>query len=164
MARSVDIESKSTSLDVDLLPKWLPWAIFILSLVGIAISSYLVYAHFTTTAVLACPENGTINCAKVTTSAQSYFLGIPVSMLGLGFFIVYSIVNFPLFFSRRNLFYLRTAMSIASIAFVLWLVYAELLVINAICLWCSGVHIVTLAIFLGVLYSFSILKGSSRPA
>ncbi len=31
-------------------------------------------------------------------------------------------------------------------AFVLWLVYAELLIINHICLYCTGVHIVTFAL------------------
>ena len=32
-------------------------------------------------------------------------------------------------------------------AFVLWLVSAELLILNSICIYCTGVHIVTFAIF-----------------
>ncbi len=32
-------------------------------------------------------------------------------------------------------------------AFVLWLVYAELFVIDAICLWCTVVHVVAFALF-----------------
>jgi uncharacterized membrane protein len=34
--------------------------------------------------------------------------------------------------------------------FVLWLVAAELLIIDHICLWCTGVHVVTFALLLVV--------------
>ena len=34
---------------------------------------------------LVCTDADLINCEKVTTSAQSYFLGIPVAVLGLVF-------------------------------------------------------------------------------
>ena len=137
----------------ELLPSWLPWAVFVLSLAGIAAAAYLFYAHLTDPAVLACPENATINCAKVTTSAQSRFLGIPVSFLGLSFFIVYAVVNYPRFFASRILSILRLVMAIGSMIFVLWLVCAELLIVNAICLWCSAVHIITLVSFLLVIYA-----------
>ncbi len=32
-------------------------------------------------------------------------------------------------------------------AFVLWLVYAELFVIDAICLWCTVAHVLAFALF-----------------
>ncbi len=131
----------------------LAWSIFLLSLVGVALSAYLFYAHLNTTAVLACPENATINCAKVTTSPQSYFLGIPVSLLGLLFYVAFSVVNFPRFAAGRALGILRFAMALVALGFVLWLVYAELLLVGAICLYCTGVHLVTLFIFLLVVYS-----------
>jgi uncharacterized membrane protein len=35
--------------------------------------------------------------------------------------------------------------------FVLWLVSAELLIINNICLYCTGVHIVTFALFVVIM-------------
>jgi uncharacterized membrane protein len=31
--------------------------------------------------------------------------------------------------------------------FVLWLIAAELLIIKSICLWCTGVHVVTFVLF-----------------
>ncbi len=148
---------RKTSTDGDSFvsrgPNWLPWTIFILSLAGVAISSYLVLAHLTQASVLACPENGTINCAKVTTSAQSRFLGIPVAYLGLGFFTIYSLVNWPRSFYKRLQSILRLGMALGSVAMVLWLIYAELLIINAICLWCSAVHLITLSIFFLVVYA-----------
>ena len=146
---------------LDLIPRWLPWAVFSLCLGGIAAAAYLFYAHLTDPAVLVCPENGAINCAKVTTSAQSRFIGIPVSFLGLAFFVVYAAINYPRFFASRLLGMLRFLMAIGAMAFVLWLVYAELLIVNAICLWCSAVHVITLLSFLLVLYA-SIQTGVLR--
>ena len=41
----------------------------------------------------------------------------------------------------------RLALACAGIAFVMWLVYAELFVIRAICLWCTAMHVLTFALF-----------------
>jgi uncharacterized membrane protein len=38
---------------------------------------------------------------------------------------------------------------------VIYLVYAELFQINAICLWCTTVHVVTFALFVAVLMAES---------
>ena len=35
--------------------------------------------------------------------------------------------------------------------FVLWLLYAELFVIRALCLWCTAMHILTFALFVLVI-------------
>jgi uncharacterized membrane protein len=42
----------------------------------------------------------------------------------------------------------RTALALAGLAFVLWLVAAEVLIIGHVCLWCTGVHIVMIALLL----------------
>jgi uncharacterized membrane protein len=41
----------------------------------------------------------------------------------------------------------RPAALAAGIAFVLYLVYTELLTLGAICLWCTAVHVITVALF-----------------
>jgi uncharacterized membrane protein len=41
----------------------------------------------------------------------------------------------------------RLAGAVAGMAFVLWLVYAELFAIRAICLWCTVVHVLAFALF-----------------
>ena len=41
----------------------------------------------------------------------------------------------------------RFVLSVGGMVFVLWLLYAELLVIDHICIYCTGVHIVTFALF-----------------
>lgn len=127
---------------------------FALSLLGLAISVYLSIAHFTSSSILACPNSGTINCARVTTSAQSYFLHVPVAIWGLVFYAYLSVINSPWGFSRRNFRIPRLGSMFLGVAFVLWLISAELLIINSICLWCSAVHVITIILFGIIMYDF----------
>jgi len=121
----------------------------ILALAGLGISIYLTVAHFVGTEALACSDNGAINCAKVTTSPESVILGIPVAILGLAFFLA----AVPLFSPwawrshDRRIHVIRLVAICTGMVFVLWLIAAELLIIGAICLWCTGVHLVTFSLF-----------------
>jgi len=130
-------------------PRWVVATTGILALAGLGISTYLTIAHFVGTQALACSDNGAINCAKVTTSPESVILGIPVAILGLAFYLA----AVPLFSpwawrSRdRRVHIVRLVAIGTGMLFVLWLIAAELLIIGAICLWCTGVHIVTFALF-----------------
>ena len=127
---------------------------FGLSLLGVPITIALTVAHFTSSSILACPSTGIINCAKVTTSAQSYFLGIPVAVMGLLFYIYLSIINSPWGFKQARLRVPRLGSMFLGVAFVLWLISAELLIINNICLWCTSVHVITVLIFVAVVYDY----------
>ena len=44
----------------------------------------------------------------------------------------------------------RLVGAIAGIGFVLWLIYAELILIGAICLWCTVAHVIAFALFVVV--------------
>lgn len=139
---------------------------FILSLFGLGVSIYLTVEHFTGNQSLACPNTGAINCAKVTSSDQSHFLGIPVALLGLGFFLVAAIVNSPpaWYTGPRRLHQLRFALVLSGLVFVLWLIAAELLIIHAICLWCTAVHVITLVLAVLVVNETPRLLGWGQPA
>ena len=41
----------------------------------------------------------------------------------------------------------RLASLVAGVAFVLYLVYTELFTLDAICLWCTSVHVITVLLF-----------------
>jgi len=130
-------------------PRWAVASTGILALAGLGISIYLTVAHFVGTQALACSDNGAINCAKVTTSPESVILGIPVAILGLAFFLA----AVPLFSpwawrsNDRRIHVIRLVAICTGMVFVLWLIAAELLIIGAICLWCTGVHLVTFSLF-----------------
>jgi uncharacterized membrane protein len=130
-------------------PRWVRIGTFVLTLTALAISTYLTIAHFTTAKILACAGSGTIDCTRVTTSAQSRFLGIPVAVLGLGWSVaMVALCSPPAWRARARWIHpARMALASAGIAFVLWLVYAELFVIRAICLWCTAMHVLTFALF-----------------
>lgn len=125
---------------------------FPLALVGLGISTYLTVVHFVGTQILACSATGLFNCDAVTTSAESRFLGIPVAVLGLAQYVVMTGLCSPWAWrsSRREVHLARLAFAVVGMGFVLWLISAELLIIHNVCEWCSGVHLVTFALFVCV--------------
>ena len=147
--------------------RWRPYAALLLSIIGLGISCYLTAAHFSG-ARLACSDTGLVNCEKVTTSAQSYFLGVPVALWGLLFYVAMTAVNLPVAWRSgdRRIHALRLAMSVVGICFVLYLVSAEFLIIKNICLWCTGVHVVTFLLFVLIVATVPQMLGwgTTQPA
>jgi uncharacterized membrane protein len=129
--------------------RWLIMTTLVLSVIGLGISIYLTIEHVTGS-VPICTAKGIVNCATVTTSAESKVFGIfPVSELGLAFYVFMVAVNSPWGWRMKHpaVRWLRLASVIVGIGFVLYLVYAELIEIGNICLWCTGVHIITFFLF-----------------
>lgn len=129
------------------------WTSLVVSLAGVAVATYLTVAHYDTQVRLVCSSKGLINCEQVTTSAQSVVFGIPVAVLGLGYFAVMALLNLPLVWKmgRTSIDVVRLALAISGIGFALYLIYAELVIINAICLWCSTAHVLAFILFVVVL-------------
>lgn len=132
------------------VPAWARATTFLLSLAGLGVSIYLTFTHFAGVKYLACSATGTVDCAAVTTSAQSYFLHVPVAVLGLAQYTAMAALCSP--WGWRSTWYplhvARVALAGVGMAFVLWLLAAELLIIDHICLWCTAVHVITLALLL----------------
>jgi len=128
---------------------WLQLTTFVLALAGLGVSIYLTIAHFTESSLAGCSESGLVNCTKVTTSPQSYVFGIPVAVLGLAFFLFAAAIMSPWAWqaSRREIHLLRLASLVVGIGFVLYLIYAELIIIGSICLYCTSVHVITFVLF-----------------
>jgi uncharacterized membrane protein len=123
-----------------------------LCVAGAAVAVYLTLVHYTSSVSLACTATGVINCEKVTTSPQSMFLGLPVALWGVVFFVVAGALCLPAAW-RSNLSAVRVgrlAWIFAGGLMVLRLLYAELFQIDAICLWCTAVHVITVALFIAV--------------
>jgi uncharacterized membrane protein len=129
--------------------RWAPLTSTALCLAGLGASTYLTIDHYSTSTVLACPNTGAINCVKVTTSSYSELLGVPVALLGLLFFLAMTPLCLPVAWRSANPWpqRLRLAGPALGVVFVVYLVWAELFRIDAICLWCTVVHGVTLMLF-----------------
>jgi uncharacterized membrane protein len=146
-------------------PRWLQLSTLILSLAGLAVSIYLTIVHFTSPKILVCSSNGTINCEKVLSSSQAMVFGIfPVAVLGLAFYVFMVAINSPWAWRSQLpiIWWARLAAAISGMGFVLYLIYAELIQIGNICLWCTSVHVITFLLF--VLLIFAATLGTAPTA
>jgi uncharacterized membrane protein len=140
-------------------PPWLRWTTLVLSLAGLGVSIYLTIAHYTSPKFLICSNNGVIDCAKVTTSSQSMVFGVlPVAVLGLAFYVFMVAVNTPWAWRAQlpAIWWARLGSVVVGIGFVLYLIYAEIIQIGNICLWCTSVHVITFLLFVLIVFAASI--------
>jgi uncharacterized membrane protein len=151
-----------------------PLATFVLSLYALGASVYLTITHYDASVKLYCSDKGLVNCAEVTSSAQSMVFGIlPVAVLGLAFYVFMTALNSPWVWRLQqtgperlsaNLRYLRIGSIVVGMGFVLYLIYAELIQIGAICLWCTSVHVATFLIFALIVFYTTFSSGpQARP-
>jgi uncharacterized membrane protein len=146
----------------------LPLITFVLSVYGVGASIYLTIAHYNTSIRLACSDTGLVNCQAVTTSSQSMVFGIfPVAVLGLAFFVFMLAINSPwgwrLSRAQPIAHWARLGSVIVGIGFVIYLFFVELIQVNAICLWCTSVHVATFLIFALVVWNAA-FAGSGTTA
>jgi uncharacterized membrane protein len=124
-----------------------------LTVVGIAISGYLSWAHLTYTPIICTAD---LSCDTVNRSAYAYFpptWGIPVSYLGLvAYLVLFGLGVWRLRIARQSglsgagpggimLSRLDLALFIGALLgliFSAYLTAMELFVIHAICWWCVG--------------------------
>jgi uncharacterized membrane protein len=145
-------------------PRWARLGSLIVALAGLAVSAYLTVEHYSSSTTLACPETGVVNCVKVTTSSYSTLVGVPVALLGLLFFAAMSALCAPVAWRASNPWVSRARLvgAVAGAAMVVYLVWAELFRIDAICLWCTVVHALTVALF-AVLVLEAALRSQDAP-
>lgn len=142
-------------------PLWLQVTSLVLAVLGLAVSAYETYAHYSHVNLAGCPSGGhaTFNCTAVITSAQSMVFGVfPVALLGLLFYVFAVAIMTPWAWRarRREIHLLRLASLVVGMGFVLYLIYAELYQIGDVCEYCSGVHIITFLLFCITVFSAAI--------
>ena len=148
-------------------PGWLQLTTWALSLAGLGVSVYLTVAHYTSSSILACSDNGLVNCAAVTTSPESMVFGVfPVAVLGLAFYVFMATVTSPWAWRATwpPLGWARFGSVIVGMLFVLYLIYTELFTLDAICLWCTSVHVITFLLFGLIIFSAAAGYGTAKAA
>jgi uncharacterized membrane protein len=147
-------------------PRWFQLTTLALSLAALGVSIYLTIVHYTSPKLLACSANGAINCEKVISSSQSMVFGVfPVAVLGLAFYVFMAAINTPWAWRSplRAIWWARLGGIVTGIGFVLYLLYAELIQIGNICLWCTSVHVITFLLFV-LLVFYATFGGSGATA
>ncbi len=105
--------------------------ILFVSVLGILFSILTIHSHYATDEGF-CIVGG--ECDIVNKSKYSEFLGIPLGVFGILWFLSYNLSNET---GRKYL-------SLAGVLGVIYLVYIELAVLQAICSTCTIIHILIL--------------------
>jgi uncharacterized membrane protein len=130
--------------------------------IGALIAAYLTLLHYTSAVVLYCPGSGSglINCTNVLTSPESVWAGIPVPLFGFLWFVAGLLIHAVPRWRRPAL---KWVWSLVGVVAVLWLLYVELVILRALCLWCSALHLIILGFFVDVVV-ISPSRNSDHPA
>lgn len=108
-----------------------------LSLAGVFLATYLTLYKLGYLGSLAC---GTGDCEKVQTSKWAFFLGLPVALWGVGFYVaMFGISVAGSLGARvesRTISIALVAVSGWGVLFSGWLTYLEIAEIHAICRYC----------------------------
>ena len=131
--------------------------------IGLALAGYTLWVHVTP--VPCMRECRSRRLSAVLTSAQSVVIGIPVPVYGIVFFLALGALCLPAAWrsSDARIHLLRLAVAAVGIVTVLYLISTELFTVKKICLWCTGVHLVTFALFVIVVTSTPLLLERTRP-
>lgn len=130
-----------------------------MALGGVGLATYLAMYKLGMIGTLACTVG---SCETVNLSRWATFLGIPVAVWGLGFYVVLFAVALlgttERFVNETWVSHALLALTGWGVLFSAWLTYLELYVINAICIFC-----VVSAILVTVIFLVSVVEWRSRP-
>lgn len=143
-------------------------ALLLLSIIGAGIAIYLTTVHYEN-APLFCSSTGIIDCARVLASPYSLVPGttIPITIPGLGWSTVSAIlagIGLYLGAAPRWLRITQFVLTLFGMFSVLYLVYAEIVLLHTICAWCTALHITILLMFLITLVQLQRGDPAQEPA
>jgi uncharacterized membrane protein len=131
-------------------------AIGILAVAGAGIAAYLTYTRYSG-APIACATGG---CETVQNSDYAEVIGIPVAVLGLGAWIailVLALVPGPTAAAAG------AGLALVAVLFSAWLLYAQLVLVDAVCQWCIANDVVVTLVALASLLRLRAAKSPRRP-
>ncbi len=120
--------------------------IILLSVLGIIISGYLTWTHYSN-APIYCGGAG--SCELVNNSRFAFLGPIPVSLLGLvGYLFILGLSLIPPKEDRPWPEVLRFGVSLIGLLFQWYLFYIEAAVLHAFCYWCIASQVAVTLIFI----------------
>jgi uncharacterized membrane protein len=115
----------------------------VVALIGLAVAAYLTYVHYAELEPICAGGGG--GCERVQNSSYAELAGIPVAVLGL---IGYALILGSLWIPGESGRLAGAVLALVGFGFSLYLTWAELFEIDAICQWCvaSAVLMTILAV------------------
>lgn len=135
-----------------------------LGIVGIISSLYLVENHYSPpNEGIWCDINGAVSCSVVNSSVFSQFLNVPVAILGVLWFVFFTLLSWNALKKDGNLITALFWWSGIGLLFVVYMVVAEI-ILEALCLLCTMIHLIIIAVFvcLYVLYKKQEVKPAAK--
>lgn len=135
------------------IPKWLPWIILVAAVLGFGDSAYLTIQHYQGTTPPCAILEG---CEVVTTSRFAKILNIPVALLGSLYYLAIIILAVNFLDTKKD----KIMITLVHLTWVgllasLWFVFAQFVILDAICLYCLGSIASSLLLFiLGIITYF----------
>jgi uncharacterized membrane protein len=99
------------------------------ALAGLAIASYLTVVHYHG-GVPVCATNG---CEVVQQSRYAELLGLPVALLGT---LTFAAMLVSAALRKPVVVVSAAALALTAVLFAAYLVYVQLVVLDAVCMWC----------------------------
>ena len=130
-----------------------------LALGGVGLATYLAMYKLGMLGTLACTVG---SCETVNLSRWATFLGIPVAVWGVGFYVILFLVALlgttERFVEATWVSHALLALTAWGVVFSAWLTYLELYVIHAVCMFC-----VISAILVTVTFFVALFEWRARP-
>lgn len=130
--------------------KWLVIALIVIGILGFIDASYLAAKHYAGVPIGCSLISG---CETVTTSQYATVFNIPLALIGFVYYLVISTLLF-VYLEARSSKVLRWLVVISAGGFAtsLYLIYLQLFVIEAICVYCFGSAFMSTILFIGSLW------------
>lgn len=127
--------------------------LLVIALLGFIDSGYLTIKHFQGV-IPPCSITG--GCEEVLTSAYSVILGIPVSLMGMIFYLIV-LVGVAHYLESKNLNILKWALLLTIPAFLasLWFVYIQVFSLGSYCIYCLGSFLTSTILFVTAMEIFA---------
>ncbi len=129
----------------------------VLALVGAGIAGYLTYIHYSGAAI-ACSTGG---CEKVQSSTYAELAGIPVALIGL---VGYLLILATALVAGEVGAVAAAALTLGGFSFAAYLIYVQLALIDAVCLWCLASDAVMAILVLVSLLRLRAVTRAQEPA
>lgn len=130
----------------------------VVAFIGFIDATYLTAMYY----LGATPACSVLRCELVTTSEYATVFGLPIALFGALYYLT-AIVLLAAYIDKKDIRFLRVffLITILSFFFTLWLVYLQLFVIKAICLYCMISATTSTILFLFAIYFLATWKKTS---
>ncbi len=135
------------------------WAVAVLALAGLAVSSLSLYHHYGKDKTTYCDFGENFNCDIVNRSSYSTVMGIPVALIGIaGYLFLLALATF--YREKAETPGMLLLAATAGLGFAFYLTYIEAYVLATWCILClsSLTAIVLITVLSSVLFAQSLRR------